>query len=162
MSKSKTKNIGKFFLIVILFSSFLHATNLYQVGIKNFAKSMQIKKYAPQKAHEEFKKAVKAFEEFVKKNPQSSNAYFYLGRLYFNGWGTKQDYEKAYEYFKKAYNNGTKKALCGLLLAAYKSGKSMDQVIKYYNLLQDDSYTLKRCQKKPIFIKIKEQIKENK
>ena len=36
--------------------------------------------------------------------------------MYFNGWGTKKDPEKALQFLKRAYENGTDKAACELLL----------------------------------------------
>ena len=60
------------------------------------------------------------FEKVVKINPKEYVAYYYLGRIYYEGYGTKTDYKEAADCFTKAYEisgNETYKAYANECIA---------------------------------------------
>ncbi|MDY5520204.1 tetratricopeptide repeat protein [Campylobacter lanienae] len=74
---------------------------------------------------------VVAKDMFLKKLESSCDggdmdACFYLGKLYDNGEGVTQNYQKAAELWKKACDGGNPSA-CGALGTLYEGGKGLRQ-----------------------------------
>ena len=70
--------------------------------IKELAK---IYYYGSSVVKQDYKTSLKLFEKAVKLNDTES--LFFVGEHYLNGWGTEQNYTKAYEYFNKSISYNT-------------------------------------------------------
>ncbi len=99
-------------------------------AFNNYKKGLKLLKSDPPKARVYFEESLKLFKKLVKENKASSQTYFFLGRMYCNGEGTKVDYKKAEKYFLKALSLGNQRATCCLARLYIKTGK-LNKAKKY-------------------------------
>ena len=86
-----------------------------------FNKGMRLEKSNPKKAEEYFVKAYALIQSLPNKN--TSQVQYMLGRMYCNGWGVEQNYQKAEKHFLKALKLGNKRANCCIARLYIKEGK---------------------------------------
>jgi len=112
------KTIKTLLIFSILFiGTFSFAGMDYQKGFMYYKKGIKLLKSGNElKGQALLKKALEKFLKVYETKKDSAILNYYIGQIYFNGWGTKKDPEKALKYIKTAYENGTDKAACELLL----------------------------------------------
>lgn len=81
------------FLMCSINIGFIHAHEYYYATL--YDKIEEAKTFYRQK---NYKESFKAFKKISKKIPEA--ACWYLGEQYYNGWGTKQNIEKAIRYYE--------------------------------------------------------------
>jgi len=109
----------KFFIIfsILFMGNYSFASLEFQKGFRFYKKGVKLIKAGNEvKAQVFLKKALLNFLKIYDKKKNSAILNYYIGIMYFKGWGTKKKPELAYKYLKKAYENGTDKAACELLL----------------------------------------------
>jgi tetratricopeptide (TPR) repeat protein len=115
-------------LFIILTTIFAFGFDaLYTKAFLAYKKGLNLELKDPQKAQQYFQKAFILLSEI---KTTSSQKYYMLGRMYCNGWGTKQDLNKAEEYFKKAMALGNKRVYCCLARLYIKKGE-LNKAKKY-------------------------------
>ncbi len=117
-----------FFLLLLLCAGSLYSKNEkseYEKGVEALLES-------------DYSKALLAFEKAIENG--NIDAYFSLGKMYFNGIGTPIDKQKAYIFAKKGYEEGSIAStyLLALLEGKYFVDHTADKELaqKLYNPLQ--------------------------
>ena len=95
-----------------------------------FNKGMRLEKSDPKKAQEYFVKAYALIQSLSNKN--TSQVQYMLGKMYCNGWGVEQNYQKAEKHFLEAIKLGNKRANCCIARLYIKEGK-LKEAKKYLN-----------------------------
>lgn len=100
---SDTSLIGKFIGFAI---QNLAAWEIIEYKPTHFDKAMDAY------AEENYEEALKLFKTLSDKG--NSTAYYYLGKIYYYGYGTQKDYKQAFSYFQLSAQEGSSKAQCFL------------------------------------------------
>jgi len=118
--------------VILITAIFLFGLNLtFTKAFNNFNKGVRLEKTNPKKAHEYFVKAYALIQALPNKNTSQVN--YMLGKMYCNGWGVKQDLNKAEKYFLEAIKLGNKRANCCIARLYIKKG-NLKKARKYLNI----------------------------
>ena len=118
-------------LLILLFTISAFSFDLtFMKAFNNFNRGTNIVKSNPQKANQYFQKTF--FLLKMLKQKDTSQVNYMLGKMYSNGWGVKQNYQKAQKYFLRAIQLGNKRANCSLAKLYIKTG-DLTLAKKYLN-----------------------------
>ena len=120
----------KMILILILSISAFSFDLTFTKAFNNFNKGIRFAKSDTQKAGEYFQKAFFLIQQLKKQDTSQVN--YMLGEMYSNGWGVKQDFQKAQKYFLRAIQLGNKRANCSLAKLYIKTNQ-LTLAKKYLN-----------------------------
>jgi len=109
-------------IILFLISvSLIFAFDLtFTKAFNNFNKGLRTYDSDPTQAQQYFKKAYEYIQQIKNKNTSQIN--YMLGRMYCNGFGVKEDLNKAEKYFLKALQLGNQRVNCCLARLYLKMG----------------------------------------
>ena len=94
-------------------------------------------------------KAFKYFEKAIEFNPQDTEILRHLGNCYYHGYGTKKDYEKAFEYWLQSAELGYRDAFYDVRFSyfyAYGVKKDLNKAL-YWAEKTGDQYWIDRVKK---------------
>ena len=131
-------------LIIILTTTvFLFSLNLtFTKAFNYFRKGEKLEKTNPKKANEYFIKAYTLIQALP--NKKTSQVNYMLGKMYCNGWGVKQDLNKAEKYFLEAIKLGNKRANCCITRLYIKKG-DLKKARKYLNIALSNKAIANYC-----------------
>ena len=111
-------------------------------AFKNFTKGLQTYDSNPQKAQEYFKNAYNYIQKL--KNKDTSQVHYMLGRMYCNGFGVKEDLQKAEKHFLDAIKLGNERANCCITRLYIKMGK-IEEAKKYLKKALSNPHIANYC-----------------
>jgi len=132
------KIAASFLLVSLLFGLDFTFIKIFH----NFKKGVRLYKKDPIKAQKYFSRAYALIQKSKLKN--SSQIQYFLGRMYYNGWGVPKDYKKAEKHLLKAISLGNRRAYCCLAKVYIKEGR-LKEAKKYLELALSNPILARAC-----------------